>query len=172
VLRAVLLLALVLPACRSRIQPERETEIYGGAGVSGLPNVGGHVIAGQFFSKRYEKSDFAFELRTAYQGGEDSATQDGEFFQVQAGVKQVLAPGHPRYWYVRYGVVWFRANGDPAILDLPGDYLGGFAGAGYQWRIGERASIGPEATLNFVDGEGSTDFEFLPQVAFNLIFDF
>jgi hypothetical protein len=168
----MVLLALGAVACRSRLVPERESEVYGGIGVTGLPHVGGTVTAGQYFSKRRPSSDFAFELRATYQGGDDSPTQNGKFAHLQAGVKQVTAPGHPRRWAFRYGVTWFRATGDPALLDKPGDYLGVFGAVAYEWQLAKRLWASPEVTLNLVDGEGSTGTEFLPQVGFHVYFDF
>jgi hypothetical protein len=147
-------LALLCVGCRSRIPPERESDFYGGTGVVGLPSVGGQLTGGQWFSKSCEKYDFAFDLRAVVEGGDDSATQDGGFYQVQMGVKQVLSPGHGNHLFFRYGLTWFRANGDPELIDDPGVYFGAFGAIGYEWRLGKRWWIGPEATVNFVDGEG------------------
>ncbi|MCK6459809.1 MAG: porin family protein [Planctomycetes bacterium] len=171
-MRAIVLLALLLVGCRSRVAPPRESDLYGGVGVVGVPSVGGQVTAGQWFAKSSDKYDFAFELRAVVEAGDDSATQDGGFYQVQMGVKQVLSPGHDNHLFFRYGLQWFRANGDPAMIDDPGDYFGAYGGVGYEWRLGERWWIGPEATLTLADGEGNLGTEFLPQVGLNLFFDF
>jgi hypothetical protein len=171
-MRPLLLVALLLVGCRSRVAPPRESEVYGGVGVVGLPSVGAQVTGGQYFSKGSDKYDFAFELRAAVQGGDDSPTQDGGFYHLQAGVKQTTNPGHDRRLVFRYGLTWFRANGDPEVIDEPGDYLGAFAGAGYEWRLGERVWVGPEVTANWVNGEGSRGSDFLPQAGFSVYFDF
>ena len=171
-MRLLLLVALPLAACRSRIEPERESEIYGGLGVVGLPSIGGQLTGGQYFSKSSEKFDFAFELRGIAEGGDDSATQDGGFYQVQMGVKQVGSPGHDNHLFFRYGLTWFRANGDPELIDDPGDYFGAYGGVGYEWRLGERWWIGPEVTLNIAEGEAALGTELLPQVGFNVFLDF
>jgi hypothetical protein len=171
-MRPIVLLALLVTCCRSRIQPERESDVYGGAGVLGLPSIGGQLTAGQWFSKSLEKHDFAFELRGGVQGAPDSATQDGGFYQIQMGVKQATSPGHDRRLFFRYGLTWFRANGDPAMIDDPGDYFGLYGGVGYEWRLGERWWIGPEASVTFADGEGALGSEFLPQLGLNVVFDF
>ncbi len=168
----VLVAVLALAGCRTRIQTEGETEIYGGVGLAAVPDVGVAVTAGQYFSKFKPLYDFAFELRGVLQGGDDSATQDGEFFQVQAGVKQVTSPGHPRRWFFRYGITWMRANGDPRVLDRPGDYFGAYGAAGYEIDLGDRWTLSPEFSVNIVDGEGSTGTEFLPQVFLSLLFRF
>lgn len=168
----LVLLALLLVGCRSRIQPERESDVYGGVGVVGLPSIGGQVTGGQYFSKSLEKFDFAFELRANVEGGDSSATQNGGFYQVQMGVKQVASPGFDQHLFFRYGITWFRAIGDPSMISEPGDYFGVFGGAGYEWRLGNRWWIGPEATLNLVNGEAGLGTEFLPQVGLNLFFDF
>jgi hypothetical protein len=171
-MRLALLAALLLVGCRSRIQPERESEIYGGVGVVGLPSVGAQVTAGQYVSKSSPKYDFAFELRAAVEGGSDSPTQDGGFYQVQAGLRQVTSPGHDRRWVFRYGLTWMRANGDPQVIDEPGDYLGAYGGVAYEWQVGRRVWVGPEVTLSVVDGEGSRGSEVLPQIGFGVFFDF
>jgi hypothetical protein len=168
----LVLLAVTVVACRTRIQPERDSPVYGGVALSGLPDVGGSLIAGQWFSKATAKYDFAFELRGTYQRGEDSLTQDGKFFQVQAGAKQITSPGHRSRWAFRYGATWLRATGNPNFIDKPGDYFGAFGSVGYEWYLTPRLLLGPEATINIVNGEGSTDWEFLPQVSLNLLFDF
>jgi len=171
-MRAVALLALVVAGCHTRIQPELDSDLYGGIGVVGLPSIGGQLTAGQWFAKDGPKYDFAFELRAAVEGGDDSATQDGGFYQVQMGVKQVCSPGYDQHLFFRYGLQWFRANGDPSIIDDPGDYFGAYGGVGYEWRLGKRWWIGPEATITYADGEGAVGSEFLPQIGLNLILDF
>jgi len=170
--RPCLLLLLLPLACKARIQPERESELYAGVGFSGLPSVGGSLTAGQYFSRQNPRSDFAFEMRASYQAGEDSATQDGKFAQIQAGVKQVTAPGHPRGWVFRYGFTWMRITGDPKFLDVTGDYFGVYGGVGYQWYLGPRWSICPEISANVVNGEATVGWDFLPQVGISLYFDF
>jgi len=167
-----LLLALCPLACRSRIQTEKESEVYGGLGVTGLPGIGGSLTGGQFFNKSLDQSDFAFELRATYQPADDSPTQSGKFLHLQAGIKQVTSPGHDRHWAFRYGLTWFRAAGDVNLVDVPADYLGVYGGVAYEWRIGRRLWASPELTLNFVDGEGSVDGEFVPQASFHVYFDF
>jgi hypothetical protein len=172
-LRGLLLLVLLATvACKTRIRGEKEHELHAGLGVSGLPGIGGSITAGQVFWRKHPKSDFAFEMRAAYQKVDDSATQSGKFAQVQAGVRQVTAPGHPSGWVLRYGVTWFRATGDPAILDKPGDYLGAYGSVAYEWLLDGKWSLGPEITLNMMNGEGNLGWEFLPQAAFNLYFNF
>jgi hypothetical protein len=111
-------------------------------------------------------------MRATYQRGTDSPTQDGKFFQVQAGVKQITSPGHKSRWAFRYGATWFRIAGKPNLIDRPGDYFGAFGGVGYEWYLTPHLLLGPEATINIVNGEGSTNWDFLPQVSLNLLLDF
>ena len=168
-----LLVLLAVFGCKSRVQSERDSDVYAGVGLSALPDLGGSITLGQYLWKRHPKSDFAFELRGTYQRGDDSATQSGKFAQVQAGVKQVTAPGHPRGWIFRYGATWFRATGDPNIVDIPGDYLGVYGSVGYEWVLsGGRWTIGPEFTVNVVNGEAQLPTEVLPQFTFNAFFNF
>ncbi len=97
----LLTILLIAAACRTRIPAERDREVYGGLGISALPHAGGMATGGQYFSTRHPKFDFAFELRGSLQGGDDSATRSGRFFQAQAGVKQVASPGHSSHLVFR-----------------------------------------------------------------------
>jgi len=171
-LTLVALIAFGAVACHTRIEKENDTELYGGLGVSALPSVGVTVIAGQYFYRRNPKFDLAFEMRATRQGGSDSATQDGKFFQIQAGVKQVLSPGHDRRLFFRYGATWMRATGNPDILDVAGDYLGAFAAVGYEWDLTERLTLSPEVSINALNGEGDIGFDLLPQAVVSLLFKF
>lgn len=170
--RALLLALLALAACRSRIQQERPSDVYAGVAVSGLPGVGAGITVGQLFSDRSDKYDFAFEMTGTWQTGEDSATQEGHFFQVQGGVKQTLSPGHREHLVFRYGLTWLRATGDPAIFDRAGDYLGVYGGAGYEWDLSPRFTIGPGLEVAILGGEGSLPVEILPRLTFGAIFKF
>lgn len=165
------LLAILAVGCRTRVQPERESDFYGGVGLSALPDVGGSVTAGQTVLVT-DRFDYDFEMRVSYQGGDDTATQDGNFFHLQAGVKQIVSPGHPQRLFFRYGLTWFRANGDPRIVDRSGDYLGVYGGAGYEWDLSDHWTLSPDATFNAVNGEGSTGYDFVPQLALSLLFRF
>jgi len=168
----VVLIALGAVACRTRIQRENDSEVYGGLGISALPDVGVTVVAGQYFYRSNPKFDLAFEMRATRQGGNDSASQSGKFFQIQAGVKQVMSPGHDRRLFFRYGATWLRATGNPNIFNVPGDYLGVFAAAGYEWDLTERLILSPEISVNAIDGEGGIGFEVLPQAMVSLLFRF
>ena len=169
---APLALILLAMACRSRVPAEHPRDVYAGLSLSALPDVGATLTGGQYFITTNPKFDFAFEMSATFQGGNDSATQDGKFFQVQAGVRQVASPGHTSHLVFRYGFTWFRATGDPRILDLPGDYLGAYGGLGYEWDISPRWTVGPWVNLSLVDGEGSIGTEVLPQVGIGCIFNF
>jgi hypothetical protein len=167
------LVALTVVACRTRVQTEIDDfDLYGGGGLSALPNIGGSVTAGQYMAKRSPKFDYAFEMRLAYQGGDDSPTQDGEFVHMQAGAKQIASPGHTRRPFFRYGFTWFRANGNPDLIDIPGDYLGVYGGFGYEWDLSRHWTFSPDFSVNLVNGEGSTDSEVLPQLNLNFLFRF
>ncbi len=173
-MRVWIVLALILTVgCRSRIPREdgRNGEVYGGVGVAALPDIGVALTAGQMLS-RGGNYDYAFEMRASLQGGDDTPTQDGEFFQIQAAVKQSASPGHSRRMFFRYGVTWLRANGDPNILDQRGDYFGAFGSVGYDWDLSPRWTFSPEVQLTLVDGEGSIGTEVLPQLFFNLLYHF
>jgi len=168
-----LLCALALAAgCKSRIARESPGEFHAGLGLLAIPSAGFSVTAGQTVSERPQFYDLAFELQAALQFPDDSATQSGKWGQLQAGLKATLSPGHDRHVVLRGGGVWFRAAGDPALVEDPGDYLGVYLGAGYEWDLSPRSTVGPEFKLLVVEGEGDFGLEAIPQVGLNWIVKF
>ncbi len=168
-----ILCALALAAgCKSRLPSERTGELHAGVGFLAVPAAGVSVTAGQTIHDRHDFFDIAFELQAAFQFPEDSATQNGKWAQIQAGAKATLSPGHPSHVVLRAGGVWFRATGDPAILDAPGDYLGLYGGVGYEWDLSPRMTAGPEFKVLVVGGEGSLGVEVVPQFGLNWIVKF
>jgi len=166
--RPFLLVLLAGAGCRTGAS----REVYAGVGPSVLPHVGGTLTAGQFFSTHRERHHFAFEARATFQGGRDAPGQSGRFFQAQAGVRQLVHPDRASHPVVRYGAVWLRATGDPAILSRPGDYLGAYLGIGYEWDLSPHVTVGPELNVLFLEGEGSLGFEVLPQLGFGIFWNF
>jgi hypothetical protein len=65
-----------------------------------------------------------------------------------------------------------RATGDPELLAVPGDYLGGYGGIAYEWDVTPQLTIGPEINVLLLEGEGSIGFEILPQLGFGILFNF
>ena len=166
-MRPLLALLLCLAACRSRIPREDARRAYVDVGVSALPGIGGSATLGQLFSDRKERFDFAFEMTSALQ-----KVDEGKFFQVQAGVKQTASPGHDSHLVLRYGLTWFRATGNPDFISLPGDYLGGYFGVGYEWDLGKNITVGPEARVVVASREGTFEVEVIPQLGIHFIFNF
>jgi hypothetical protein len=166
-MRFLLALLLCMAACRSRIPREDARRAYVDLGMSALPGMGASAALGQLFSDRKELFDFAFELTTTLQ-----KVEDGRFFQVQAGVKQTGSPGHDSHLVLRYGLTWFRATGNPEFISLPGDYLGGYFGAGYEWDLSPHITIGPEARVVVASREGTLDVEAFPQLGIHFTFNF
>ncbi|MGQ0612553.1 MAG: hypothetical protein ACT4PV_02220 [Planctomycetaceae bacterium] len=171
-MRWILCVLAFAAACKSRIPADKPGEFHAGIGFLGVPAAGVSVTAGQTFSDRREFFDLAFELQAAFQFPEDSPTRTGKWAQFQAGAKATLSPGHPRHVVLRAGGVWFRATGDPGILDTPGDYLGLYGGVGYEWDLTQRMTVGPEFKVLIVDGEGSLGIEVVPQFGLNWIVKF
>ena len=152
--RLTLAAGLVLAAaCKSRLPADVQHDFFAAAGLSAVPNIGASVTVGQYFNTRTPKFDWAVELQAVYQGGEDSTEQTGGFAQVSLGVKQVTAPGHSNHLVFRYGATWFRANGRPEVIAHPGDYLGGYAGVGWEYEVSDRITTGPDIRIIIADGE-------------------
>jgi len=168
---AALLVVALAGACRSRVPKERPSEVFGGVGLSALPNVGVTLIAGQLVSEAKDTFDSAFEMRATYQGGKDSERSAGKFVSGQVGVKHIGSPGHARHPVLRYGASWSRATGDPEILDA-GDYFGFYAGFAYEWDLGPRLTFAPGVDLSYLLGEGGLGEKVLPQLTLAIIFRF
>lgn len=169
---AFLALPALLGACTT---PEglRE-EAYLGASASVLPNFGGSLEAGQVFHREDGKTD-AFEVQATWQFFDDESLLDdgnpsaGDWLQLQGGFKRLIAAGDDRSWTLRGGAVWFRAEGEPNIINDPGDYLGGYAGFGFETRLSEHWSMGPELSLMLVTREGEFEVNAVPQLDWHLI---
>jgi len=171
--RIAFALLVACAACRSRIAGERESDLAVGLGGAVGPGAGVALTAAQRFHPGTERSDFAFEMTGTFGSVLDAgAAGSGDFFQVQAGVKQTLSPGHPRRPVVRYGLTWLRATSSSSLLDEAGDYFGGYAGVGYEWDLSPRWTIAPQVNALLLGGEGSIGFTVAPQALLQVIFRF
>ena len=175
---ALLLLACAMPACRTRLSGGAPRDWYAGGGFSAVPQVG---LTGGFGKvvKRTQTSDWAAELYAAFQFLDDKDFADDErpgaddVTQIRAGLKHIFSPGHKRHLTIRYGAVWFRADGEhPLIIEGPGDYTGAYLAIGFETDLSARWTLGPEFALLLVDGSGDNGFEAVPQFTWHLIYSF
>ena len=165
--------ALALAACVSSETRELSTNF----GFSALPNIGATAGVSQVLRTAEDRED-SFELQATFQPWDDEDIHDdghpsaGDFTQFQLGAKRAWPADDRRDWTARGGVVWFRAEGEPNIVQDPGDYLGVYAGLGFETHLSEGLTMGPDLTLMLVALERSSDLDVVPQLAWRVTFRF
>ena len=70
------------------------------------------------------------------------------------------------------GVAWFRARGEPNIVQEPGDYEALYAGFGFETHLTESITMGPELSLMLALREKSSSFDFVPQFNWHITWGF
>jgi len=175
---ALLVLAGLVAGCRTRIPSTAPRDTYAGVAFSALPQVGLEAGGGKIIA-RPARYDLAAEGAVAFQFIDDTDLADdgrpgpGSFTQLRGGLKHTFSPGGRRHLTARYGLVWFRATGaNPLIIDDPGDYLGIYAGVGFETDLTPTLTMGPEIRLLIVDGLDGQGVQAFPQFAWNLFWNF
>ena len=152
-------------------------DLYMGGSLSAVPNIGLSLTAGQIF-ERDEERVWSFELEMTHQPWDDEDFSNdgnsaaGDITQFQMGVKRSSDPLGHRHWTQRYGFAWFRARGEPNLVQEPGDYVGIFAGFGFETQLSESLSMGPELSLMLADIEGGGEFTLVPQFNWHITWGF
>jgi hypothetical protein len=152
-------------------------DLYMGGSLSAVPNIGLSLTAGQVF-ERDEKREWSFELEMTHQPWDDEDFSSdgnpaaGDITQFHMGVKRSSDPLGHRHWTQRYGFAWFRARGEPNIVQEPGDYAGLYAGFGFETQLTESISMGPELSLTLADIEGGGEFTPVPQFNWHITWGF
>jgi len=142
-----------------------------GLAASVLPNAGLEA-QGSILWKRRATVDWHLEASITQQVIDDTdfATDGnpaaGDFTQAGLSLRAVTAARDRRHWTLRTGVVWFRARGEPNVIDEPGDYFGLRIGVGFETDLSPRWSMGPELAVIPAWGEG--EFVILPQVTWGV----
>jgi hypothetical protein len=157
--------------------PLQESDLSVNAGLSALPNLGFTVGLEQVFRRAEGTSDSLELLATLQPWDDEDILSDGNpsagnFAQFQLGVKRDRPLGEDRWWTTHGGVVWFRATGEPNIVQKPGDYLGVYGGVGFQMQVTKNLSIGPDLSLLLVSLERSGEVDVVPQLAWRVTFGF
>lgn len=176
-LAILLLLMGTLCACSTLAKGERDISVNVGPSI--LPNIGVTTGVGQIFMRNEERDvSYTFEIQATFQPWDDEDIHDdgfpgaGNFTQFQLGVKRAWPMAEKRHWTSRAGAVWFRAEGEPNIVQLPGDYVGVYIGFGFERRLGEHLTLGPDLSLLVVTLEQSHDVDFVPQLAYRFTWSF
>lgn len=171
------LFLFALPACQSARVPGYERGWYAGGAFTAIPGVGLAAGGGKVLreARTYDLSGEAQLIRHFLDDkdlADDENAAHGRLTAVRAGLKHTFSPGHKRHLTLRYGFQFYRATGVPGIVEDPGDYLGAYAGIGFETDLDRHWTMGPEISFAFLEGEGSLPFEFVPTFFWHLIRNF
>lgn len=157
------------------IQPRRRTwgRFYVGGGGSLLPNVGISGHAG-YVIHRNSSWLVAAEVDGVFQFFDDEALADddrpaaGDWLQAQAGLRAILWPDCRFRPTARIGLAYFDAQGEPNIVQEPGEYFGGYIAGGFETSIGENLTMGPELAVMVAQKDGDFDNGIVPQFTWRI----
>jgi len=128
-----------------------------GVAPSLLPNLG---LAGSLALPLREGGAWQLEARFTDQWLDDKSFADngfpeaGNWTQLDLGALWIEPEsGDGARWSVRFGATAFEARGEPNMVEEPGEYLGGYVGAGRLTLFGGRFLVGPELTLLVASGD-------------------
>lgn len=132
-------------------------ELYVDLAATLLPGVGqGAVGLGQVVA-RTQAATWSFETLASFQhleAGTLQADGDGDLAQLSGGLKATLAPHARTHLVLRAGATWLRATAPTRTLGEPGDWVGAYAGVGWEWDVTAWLATGPEAQLGVLLREG------------------
>jgi hypothetical protein len=160
--------------CAARPFSKPIGEVYGGGTVLASPAVGGSLEFGQVFA-RSAAADWSFEIEGGVQALDAELygnTSNGTWAQAQGGVKASFNPlgrGHPT---ARAGIAWFRTTEPTEFVDEEGDYVGLYAGVGYEVDVSPRFTTGPEISVMAAAKEGGSDPVYVPQFSWHFLYNF
>ncbi len=168
-----LLIAFSIVGCRSRVDGYPR-DVYAGGAFTAIPGFGLAAGGGKVIRKtdQYDMSVEAQLVRHFLDDTDlsDDGTAPGRMTAVRAGLKHVTNPGGKRHATFRYGVQFYRATGNPGIIDEAGDYIGAYASIGFESDLNRHWSMGPELSVAILTGEG--EVEIVPTFFWNLIYHF
>lgn len=134
-----------------------------------LPNLG---LAASAAVPARVGSPWQVEARFTDQFLDDKAFADngspeaGNWTQLDLGLLCYSAPTDDRVWSLRFGLLGFRARGEPNLAEEPGDYAGVYMGVGRFRLFGSGLAFGPELTL--VAASGPDSLVLIPQLTWGL----
>lgn len=140
-----------------------------GLAPSVLPNLG---LAASAAVPARSGSPWLLETRFTYQFLDDKTFADngfpeaGGWTQLDLGLLRFSAPTDERVWSLRFGLLGFRARGEPNLVEESGDYLGGYVGVGFFRLFGSGLAFGPELTL--VAASGADPLVLFPQLTWGV----
>ena len=147
-------------------------EVYVDVVGSVSPTFGGGLGLGQVFA-RDDGIVWSFETLANFQSLSDTllGESDGNFGQLRGGIKAAFHGCGFGRLTGRAGATFIRNTGDIDGFSRQGDYVGLYAGVGYEFDLGSRITTGPEINVSVVDREGlsDVDIEILPQLLWHVI---
>ncbi|UCE87477.1 MAG: hypothetical protein JSU66_07125 [Deltaproteobacteria bacterium] len=171
---AFLCVLLLAGACRTRVAGYPR-DYYAGMSFTAIPGVGLAAEGGKVV-RRTDRYDLALEGQIVRHFWDDTDFADddlgdpGRMTAVRFGARQALSPGSKRHATFRYGFQFYRATGQPGIVDDPGDYYGFYASAGFETELSRHWSMGPEISVAVLEGEGSLPTEVVPTFFWRFVF--
>jgi hypothetical protein len=175
-LAALLTAALLFAGCRSRVAGY-ERDWYAGGSFTAVPGVGLALEGGKVVA-RPDTFDLAVEAQIVRHFlddkdfADDGEADHGRMTAVRLGLKHSTSPGAKRHATFRYGAQFYRATGVPGIVDRPGDYVGAYAGIGFETELSRNWTMGPEISVAVLRGEGDIGVEVVPTFFWHFVFDF
>ena len=141
------------PSCQVCCEPCDERG-YMGLGFSVLPGFGGGLEFGMH-TKITQTAMWSIEFGMHYQDMSESLSGEnasGSLMSASAGMRIRFQPRARGHVTARAGLSWLRTDGNPhdldtASLDWRGDYIGVYAGIGYEFDLGCNWTTGPEARV-------------------------
>jgi len=165
----ILVLLLACVGCRSRVAGYPR-DVYAGGAFTAIPGIGLAAGGGKVI-RQTDKYDWAVEGQFVRHFLDDTdladdGTEPGRMSAARVGLKQVASPGSKQHATFRYGFQFYRATGNPGIVDQAGDYYGAYASIGFETDLSRDWSLGPEISVAVLGGEA---FEIVPTFFWNLI---
>ena len=175
-----------LPSCAARGLPEcnddglyrglvEERHPTGYVGLAGslLPNVGlqvfgGRVIGGRCTAPTSLEAGLTWQFLDDEAFADDGNPEAGNWFQADVGLRFTRSIACARRSVLRVGASYVHAEGDPNILQFPGDYFGGYVGVGFEADLNGSVTIGPDLTVHVLTKDGSFTHGIVPQLTWRL----
>ena len=146
------LAATVLGLCAGACRSVTENELALALSARGLPGAGvGVELAQGILDPGGRRLDFELGLERQELG--DEGPDGDDWTRIWAGLAAASAASGARF-RAHAGVTWLRSEGEPAVLDEPGDYGGLYLGAGGLFPLAPALATGPDLSLLYVDAEG------------------
>jgi len=146
---------------------------YASGAFSFLPNIGLQVSGGRVI-RRTADATTSLEVAAALQFLDDEDfindgnPKAGDWWQVRAGAKVSYDPAARRHVTLRYGGVWLQANGEPNIIQTPGNYYGVYAAGGFETDVSSCLTVGPEIAIMAVTKENDLKIRTVPQLNYHV----